>query len=95
VTSLSTEYAETLALRALAWLAGNDDLMPVFMGHTGVAEADLRDQAGSPFFLGSVLDFILMDDVWVIAFCDAHGLSYEHVAVARAALPGGDEVHWT
>jgi len=93
--SLSQDAAETLALKALAWLVTNDDLLPVFLGATGASEDDLRAQAGDPAFLGSVLDFLMMDDAWVIAFCDIHDIPYEHPMFARAALPGGEQVHWT
>ncbi len=89
------EYAETLGLRALAWLAGNDELLPVFLGSTGASVADLRDRAAEPEFLGSVLEFLMMDDAWVVAFCDAEGLDYQAPAEARAALPGGSTMHWT
>ena len=92
---LSQESAQTVALQCLAWLAGNDDLLPVFMGATGVSESDLRDGAQDPDFLGSVLDFVLMDDAWVTAFCEAQGLSPEVPMQARMALPGGQEVNWT
>jgi hypothetical protein len=37
----------------------------------------------------------MMDDAWVVAFCDAAGLPYEAPMRARAALPGGGQVHWT
>lgn len=93
--SLSPDAAETLALQALAWLVANDDLLPVFLDATGASKADLRDQAGDPAFLGSVLDFLMMDDAWVIAFCDAHTIPYERPLFARAALPGGEQVNWT
>jgi hypothetical protein len=93
--SYTTEAAETLALRALAWLAANDDLLPVFLGSTGASEADVKAQAGDPVFLGAVLDFLMMDDAWVIAFCDHAALPYERIMEARAALPGGEQVHWT
>jgi len=63
--------AETIALQALGWLAGNDALLPVFLGATGASEADLRERATEPEFLGAVLDFLMMDDAWVVAFCDA------------------------
>lgn len=91
----SADAAETFALQALGWLVGQDDLLPVFLGATGASESDLREQAGNPAFLGSVLDFLLMDDAWVIAFCDANSRPYEHVMQARAALPGGEQIHWT
>ncbi|QIE45275.1 DUF3572 domain-containing protein [Pseudohalocynthiibacter aestuariivivens] len=89
------EAAETIGLKCLAWLIGNEDLLPVFMGATGASEADLRSGAHEPAFLGAVLDFVLMDDVWIIAFCEAEGMKYETLRHARAALPGGQEVSWT
>jgi hypothetical protein len=92
---MQREAAETVGLQALSWLAGNDELLPVFMGSTGASLDDLRAGAGEPAFLGSVLDFVMMDDAWVVAFCDAAGLPYAAPAQARAALPGGGQVHWT
>lgn len=92
---MQQDRAETIAMRALAWLAANDDLMPVFLGATGATGDDLRDQAGDPAFLGSVLDFLMADDAWVIAFCDSAGLAYEVPMQARHCLPGGGDVHWT
>lgn len=93
--TITSEYAETIGLKALAWLAGNDELCPVFLGASGASEADFRQRAQDPAFLGAVLDFVTMDDAWVIAFCDAVGLSYEVPMQARQALPGGGEVNWT
>lgn len=92
---LSADAAETRALQALAWLAGNEELLPIFMGATGVSQDDLRQQAGNAEFLASVLDFLLMDDAWVMACCDALTLPYEGLMQARAALPGGAHIHWT
>jgi hypothetical protein len=92
---MERDSAETVGLRALGWLAANEDLLPVFLGASGASLDDLRSGAGDAAFLGSVLDFLLMDDAWVMAFCDAAGLGYEAPMRARAALPGGGEVHWT
>ncbi len=89
------EAAETLALQALTWLAGNDDLFPVFLGASGASAGDLAANAGQPAFLASVLDFVLTDDAWVTAFCDAAGLAYDAPMRARAALPGGEQINWT
>jgi hypothetical protein len=89
------DYAENIALQALGWLVGNDDLLPVFLGATGASLGDLAQSAGQPAFLGSVLDFLLMDDAWVIAFCDAENLPYLAPIQARTALPGGEQTHWT
>ncbi|SEQ27712.1 DUF3572 domain-containing protein [Thalassovita taeanensis] len=93
--SFSQESAETFALQALAWLAGNEDLLPVFLGATGASAQDLRDNAGDPAFLAAVLDFLMMDDAWVIGFCDTLRVPYDRPMQARIALPGGQQVSWT
>lgn len=91
---ISADAAETLALQALAWLVTNEELLPVFLGSTGADLGDLRARAGDRQFLASVLDFLTMDDAWVIAFCDEQGIAYDQPMQARAVL-GGDEMHWT
>ena len=92
---MNQEQAEMIAAKALGWLAANDELMPVFLGSTGSNAEDLRAQADDPAFLISVLDFLAMNDAWIVGFCDAEGLPYEVPMQARRALPGGGEVHWT
>ncbi|OIQ29818.1 MAG: hypothetical protein BM562_10495 [Alphaproteobacteria bacterium MedPE-SWcel] len=91
----SADQAEVLSLKALSWLAGSDELLPVFLGASGASLSDLRDRVNDPAFLGAVLDFLLMDDAWVMAFCDIEALPYSALVEARAALPGGEQVHWT
>ena len=93
--TVSQENAEMLGLQAVAWLASEDQLLGVFLGSTGASEQEFRTALEDPAFQGSVLDFILMDDAWVRAFCDTVGVGYDIPAQARMALPGGDTVHWT
>lgn len=93
--SITRESAETMALQALAWLAGNEDLLPTFLGATGASEADVRAGASDPVFLGSVLDFLMMDDAWVMQFCDFAQMPYQMPMMARQMLPGGEQVNWT
>ena len=95
MTPLSQDSAEILAIEALSWLVGNDELLPVFLGATGASEADLRARARNPEFLASVLDFLLMDDAWIAAFCEASDYASDFPMRARAALPGGAQVNWT
>ena len=89
------ESAETLALQGLGWLLANDEILPVFMGATGAGEDDLRRGAGDPAFLGGVLDFLMMNDDWVIEFCASAGVANDAPMQARSALPGGQQEHWT
>ncbi|WP_424941749.1 DUF3572 domain-containing protein [Aliiroseovarius crassostreae] len=92
---MNYEKAEVIGLTAITWLVGNDDLLPVFMGATGAGVDDLKDGAANPEFLGAVLDFLMMDDQWVMAFCQAHSLPYETLQQARMVLPGGTYMNWT
>jgi len=92
---MDQKQAEVRALSVLVWLVANEELLPVFLGATGASESDLRVRAGESEFLGSVLDFVMMDDAWVMAYCDGAGLPYETLMRARQALPGGADVNWT
>ena len=95
MTPLSQDSAELLAIEALSWLVGNDELLPVFLGSSGASEQDIRQLAKDPEFLASVLDFLLMDDAWITGFCDESQYAYDFPVRARAALPGGAQVDWT
>lgn len=92
---MTREFAETVALRALGWLVGNQELLPVFLGSTGMSIEDLRGSAGEPDVLISVLDFLCLDDAWVLEFSAEGNLPPESLMQAREALPGGARVHWT
>ena len=95
MTPLTQQSAEILALEALSWLVGNDELMPVFLGSTGAGAGDIRARAKDTEFLASVLDFLLMDDAWILAFCQSIDCAPDYPLRARAALPGGAQVNWT
>lgn len=92
---MKQEAAEIVALKCLAWLAGNDELMPVFLGSTGASSSDLRERARDPDFLVSLLEFVTLDDAWVVQCCDAQDLKYEAPMMAMAVLQGAGRTHWT
>jgi len=89
------EMAERRAIEIVSWLLAEDELLPVFMGATGVSESDFRSRVGEADFLASVLDFVLLDDAWVMSCCNAIGEAPEALLQIRAALPGGDLPNWT
>lgn len=95
ISARAREAAEATALSAAAWLAGNDEVLPVFLGASGLTLDGFKARLDEPELLISVLDFILMDDAWVRAFCDAEGLGYDVPLRVRQSLPGGAEMHWT
>lgn len=91
---MTEDHAETVALRALAWIAGDDELLPQLAAATGAGPADFRARAQDPAFLAGILGFLAGEDRWVTAFCDAEGLPYDTPLRALASLPGGRREEW-
>jgi hypothetical protein len=89
--SFTTEAAETIALKGLAWLAALPDDIGRFLNISGLQAADLRERAAEPEFLAAVLDFLLGDDKLLTGFCDSEGLDPKDIHVARRALPGAHD----
>jgi hypothetical protein len=91
---MTQTQAEALALRALAYVAGHEDLLPAFAAATGAGPDDFRQRIDEPSFLASVLEFLTQEDRWVVGFCDAEGIAYTQPLQALAALPGGRRDEW-
>lgn len=87
--------AEKLAINVLVWMAGNDDLVMQFLNQSGCSADDLRARSQDPEFLGFVLDFLLSDDDMISAFCEQSNIAFDVPLKARAAIAGGQDVHWT
>ena len=92
---MNRDAAEVLAIKALGWIAGNDELSGAFLGASGAAADELRERAGDPEFLGFVLDFLLADEDALLAFSESADVQPDAPMRARAALPGGDLPNWT
>lgn len=94
-SAMQQEEAEILALKALTYLAGVDEMMDRFAALSGMGPEDILERAQDPDMLAGVLDFFLFDEALLTEFCEAHEINPEHPAQARMALPGGDLPHWT
>ena len=92
---MNKDAAEVIALKAIEWLAGNDELLPVFMGATGFGVDEFHAALGKSEFQVSVLDFIMMNDEWVLEFSEAQNIPPENLMTARHSLPGGEAINWT
>ena len=92
---MDQKRAETIALLALEWIVGNDEIRGVFLGSTGMSLQELSTVAEDPDVLVSILDFVAMDDAWVLEFCEKIDLEPAEYLSARQQLPGGDSHHWT
>jgi hypothetical protein len=80
---------ETLALRVLAHVAQDQDLLPRFLAVSGLDADSLRARAGDPALLGGLLDFVLFDDALVLRLAQELEVEPEAFARARQRLPGG------
>ena len=87
--------AEVIGLKALEWLVADDELFTMFLSSTGAAISDVKTGAKDPAYLGSVLDFLLMNDQWVQDFCNHESLDNMTPYEARQSLPGEDIPNWT
>jgi Protein of unknown function (DUF3572) len=94
-SEVARESAVVLAIQALGWMAADDEVFPQFLAASGIGLGEVRARAADPVFLVAVLDFLMQDDRWVIAFCTAEGHPFTAPQTARAALPGGESLNWT
>ncbi|GGL60460.1 DUF3572 domain-containing protein [Wenxinia marina] len=92
---MTRDEAETVALTVLGWLAGEEEIMPVFLGASGLDRETLAARATDPDLLVSVLEFVTMDDRWVLSCAGATGLKPEAPMQAHAILSGAARTHWT
>jgi len=86
-TIRSAEDAQTVALKAIAFIAADEDLLPRFVALTGSGLDEIKSRIGDPAFLGGVLDFILGDEPTLLAFVEAEELAPETPMAARHRLP--------
>lgn len=92
---MNADQAELIAIQALGHIAAEEDLLFAFVDMTGLSPSELKARAEEPEILGGILDFILMDDQRLLAFCESANLRPELPGIARKLLPGGEEIHWT
>ena len=85
---LTREDAETLAIRAVAFLAEREDLFLRFVALTGMSVDQLRANLADPVVLGAVLDFVLADEALVLEMATTLEVAADLPARARRMLPG-------
>lgn len=82
------EDAQTLALRALAFLATEPERLGPFLSATGLGPENLRAAASEPEFLAAVLDHIGSSDSLLLEFAETTRLPPDAVAEACRVLAG-------
>ena len=89
---IDTPTAEAIAIKALAFIAADDTLLPRFLALTGLEPAQLRIAAAEPGFLPGVLDFVLGHEPTLQQFCVAEDIAPAHVPAALEALAGDNRL---
>lgn len=92
---MTPQQAEYFAVQVLGWLATDPARIGGFLAMSGTAPQDLRARAADPDFLLAVVEFLLADEAMLLECCAALEVAPTFPASARAALPGGEQVHWT
>jgi hypothetical protein len=83
---LTDQDAETIALKAIGFIAGDEDLLPRFVDLTGCGADELRARLSDRGFLAAVLDFILGDEATTLRFAECEGFAPETPMLARSRL---------
>ncbi|TPI35739.1 DUF3572 family protein [Mesorhizobium sp. B3-1-9] len=87
------EEAETIAVRALGFVAADPELLPRFLAITGIEANSIRRAAAEPGFLAGVLQFILAHEPTLLRFAEETGTPPAAVSKALRALPLGNDDH--
>ncbi|MER8654336.1 MULTISPECIES: DUF3572 domain-containing protein [unclassified Mesorhizobium] len=86
------EEAETIAVKALGFVAADPELLPRFLAITGIEASAIRRAAAEPGFLAGVLQFILAHEPTLLRFAEQTGTPPAAIGKALRALPlGGDD----
>jgi len=88
-SKMTSTNAETLALKALGFLANSPGALERFAQVSGIGTGEMRDRAAEPEFLGAILDFLLSEEDLLTQFCESESVEPREIHLARYALPGG------
>jgi len=84
--SMRRAVAESLAVQALSFLAGEPARLARFLALSGIGPDRIRAAAASPGFLAGVLDHVASEDALVTAFAAEADIKPEQVEKARRIL---------
>ena len=87
---LTQEEAESLAVQALAFIAGDPERIGPFLAATGIGPDMIRAAARAPGFLGGVLDYLAGDEALLVAFATEAGINPFDIPMARDVLARPD-----
>ena len=75
-------------MRALAYVAGDEERLRRFLLLSGLTLDVLRDRAGDPRTLSGVLDHLLSDERLLMDFAEAEAIDPALIPSSRRFFPG-------
>jgi hypothetical protein len=85
---MTPELAEITALKALGFLAADEERLARFLAASGTDAETLREQAGSHDLAVAILDFMLSDEMLLLEFCDHESIDPRNMLRMRHILGG-------
>jgi Protein of unknown function (DUF3572) len=85
---IGRDGAESLAVKALSFLAEEPERLGQFLAASGMGPEMIRKAAADPGFLAGVLDFVASDEPLLVAFAQHAGIDPRMVERAQALLGG-------
>ena len=83
---LSLDEAESLAIRALGFLASEPEELGRFLALAGLGPETIRNAAEDPLFLAGVLEFFMENESLLLVFCARENVRPTLFAAARFLL---------
>ncbi len=84
---MTKDWAETVAIQALSFIAGEPEQLGRFLALTGLGPNSLRGAAREPTFLASVLEYLASDDALMRSFAQHAGI--DPLDLQRACIAFG------
>ena len=83
---INRDEAETIALSALSYITGHEEVLGRFLAMSGLEPGTIRDAAASPGFLAAILDYVASDEPLLIALAKELDAKPERIMEAHLTL---------
>ena len=85
---LHREEAQEIAIRALTFLAADEERISRFLALSGMGPQELRETADSPAFHVALLEYLMSDEALLLTFCGNENIDPQLIAPAHHLLEG-------
>lgn len=87
---IDQDTAEAIAIKALGFIAGDDDNFDSFLMISGASPEALKEGLKDRYFLAGVLEFLLSREPLLLEFCHSEKIDPHFPVLAQSILSGSD-----